>query len=364
MSHASAISVCDLFVGLGGFSAGATAAGANVIMGVDFAPVPLRMWAANVPGGRAVLTKLGPADGDAISLPASYQGLHVHCSPPCTGFSLARALARGGSVTADGVRDGLADMRWCLDLVLERGDGSWSLENVSTPATKLLLIEYATRFPDRVAFATLDAADYGAPQTRKRLIAGPPELIRVLMQMPTSRRVSVREAFAARGLALPASHFKNQTRSRDGTPCLRSVEEPAFTVCASHALTWCSAAGQTVRVMTARESAVLMGFPSRWRLPQRSRDAQKAVGNALSCEMARAIVNAAASVLSGTPPPRPGPSPPPTPPTPLADAPLVRPVNDGLRRVRRRLRKIEGLLHELVEGGEGADDSGDAEDGE
>ena len=46
------------------------------------------------------------------------------------------------------------------------------------------------------------------------------------------------------------------------------------------------------------------------------------------------------------------------------DAPLVRPVNDGLRRVRRRLRKIEGLLHELVEGGEGADDSGDAEDGE
>ena len=34
-------------------------------------------------------------------------------------------------------------LRWALDLVLERGDYSWSLENVSTPKTREVLAEYA-----------------------------------------------------------------------------------------------------------------------------------------------------------------------------------------------------------------------------
>ena len=34
-------------------------------------------------------------------------------------------------------------MRWCLDLVLERGYASFSLENVATPALASLLAEYA-----------------------------------------------------------------------------------------------------------------------------------------------------------------------------------------------------------------------------
>ena len=40
--------VVDLFSGLGGFSAGAIAAGAEVILGVDHDPVPLKLWSANV----------------------------------------------------------------------------------------------------------------------------------------------------------------------------------------------------------------------------------------------------------------------------------------------------------------------------
>ena len=51
--------VCDLFCGLGGFSAGAIEAGAEVILGVDRGSVPLKLWAANVPGGRAKLATLG-----------------------------------------------------------------------------------------------------------------------------------------------------------------------------------------------------------------------------------------------------------------------------------------------------------------
>ena len=165
--------VVDLFAGLGGFSAGALAAGAEVILGVDHDPVPLKLWSANVPGGRAVLTSLGPSD-DTVMLPPPSPHLHVHASTPCTDLS----PARGRSATPADVASGVCMLRWALDLVLERGDHSWSLENVSTPKTREVLADYAARFPEKVAFATLDAADFGSPQTRIRLIAGPPALIK------------------------------------------------------------------------------------------------------------------------------------------------------------------------------------------
>ena len=283
--------VVDLFCGIGGFSAGAIAAGAKVVLGADKDSVPLKLWAANVPGGRAKLVTLGE-DSGILELPPSSVSLHVHSSPPCTDFSPARNGSVGSAAAAD-VEGGVQVMRWALDLVLGRGDFSWSLENVSTPTTRAVLVEYANRFPERVGFATFDAADFGAPQTRCRLVAAPPRVIRSLQEMPSARRAAVREAFEEHGIEVRASHFKNQTRNRDGTACVRSVMEQAFTVCASHALTWCDREGKTVRVMTAAESAVLMGFPPEWRLPSGSRNAQRAVGNAMCTHLSRAIMQAA-----------------------------------------------------------------------
>ena len=283
--------VVDLFCGCGGFSAGAIDAGAKVILGADNDSVPLKLWAANVPGGRAKLVTLGKAT-NTLELPPPSASLHIHSSPPCTDFSPARNGSVGSAAAAD-VEWSVQVMRWALDLVLERGDFSWSLENVSTPTTRAVLADYTNRFPERVAYATFDAADFGACQTRCRLIAAPPRLIRALQEMPSARRVSVREAFEKYGLEVPSSHFKNQTRNRDGTPCMRSVEEQAFTVCASHALTWCDREGKTVRVMTAPESAVLMGFSPEWRLPPGSRNAQRAVGNSMCVHLSRAITQAA-----------------------------------------------------------------------
>ena len=331
--------VVDLFAGLGGFSAGALAAGAEVILGVDHDPVPLKLWSANVPGSRAVLTSLGPS-GDTVSLPPPSQHLHVHASTPCTDLS----PARGRSATPADVASGVCMLRWALDLVLERGDHSWSLENVSTPKTREVLADYATRFPEKVAFATLDAADFGSPQTRIRLIAGPPALVKLLQEMPSSRRVSVREAFASSGLDVPALYVKNQTRGRDGEPCRRSVEEQSFTICASHALTWATRGGETVKTMSARDSAVIMGFDATWRLPKGSRAAQKAVGNAMCVPISRAIVHAAICLEKGVP---------------LAPMPVkiveplstTAPVHSGgdYNKIKKRLRKIETLLRELRE---------------
>ena len=119
--------VVDLFCGLGGFSAGAIEAGAEVILGVDHDSVPLKLWAANIPGARAKLAKLG-SDGTQIDLPPASPALHVHTSPPCTDLS----LARGGKLPEADVEAGIQMIRWALDLVLERGDKSDRCECVGT----------------------------------------------------------------------------------------------------------------------------------------------------------------------------------------------------------------------------------------
>ena len=344
--------VVDLFCGLGGFSAGAIEAGAEVILGVDHDSVPLKLWAANIPGARAKLAKLG-SDGTQIDLPPASPSLHVHTSPPCTDLS----LARGGKLPAADVEAGIQMIRWALDLVLERGDESWSLENVSTPKTREVLTEYATRFPGLVGWTTLDAAEFGAAQTRIRLIAAPMRLIEVLQEMPSARRVSVRDMFASRALEVPATHFKNQTRNRNGFPCVRSVEEQSFTVCASHALTWCDRDGKTHKVMTARESAILMGFSDQWRLPQGCRTAQKAVGNALCTAMSRSIMQAAMHLHAGTPV-----FSTPTPLTARGMTPQASTVPDLLKAdeqsseevLDNRLRTIESLIRGLHETGASA----------
>ena len=195
--------VVDLYAGVGGFSAGAIAAGAQVELVVDNDHIPLKLLAANVPGVRVKLATLGPSGDDIDFLPPPAPDLHVHASSPCTELSTARTTA-----TPDGIASGLATLQWSLDLVLERGDFSWSLENVSTIQTRALLQKYVDRDPGRVAYATLDACDFGAAQTRSRLIAAPPALIRALKEMPTARRVSVRDAFAKRELTVPSTHFK------------------------------------------------------------------------------------------------------------------------------------------------------------
>ena len=165
--------------------------------------------------------------------------------------------------------------------------------------------------------------------------------------MPSSRRVSVREAFASSGLDVPASYLKNQTRGRDGEPCRRSVEEQSFTVCASHALTWATRDGETVKTMSARDSAVIMGFGAAWRLPKGSRAAQKAVGNAMCVPMSRAIVQAAICIETGQPLPL-SPAAPVQMPAPLSTTALVYSGGE-YNKIKKRLRTIENLLRELHE---------------
>lgn len=323
--------VIDAFCGAGGWSAGAAAARCTPVLGIDCDETPLKHWASNCgpAGGRAVCATIGTAD---VPWPAPEPDVHVHLSPPCTSLSQARA----GGAPAESVAAALDAVRWCVQLVLDKGYTSWSLENVSTPAVVACVAALAREHPDRVAHLTLDAADYGVPSNRVRLIASTPAVIKALKEQPVVR-VSVGDAFAAAGLALPAQFLKSNTTSRDGAPCVRSTQQPAFTVTASHPLIWCDRAGATVRCLTVAESAVLMGFPPGWKLPSGSRAGMRAVGNSVPPPLAMAVMACAARAAA--------PSVEPTSREPAAGLGVmgrVQPRHDGdkVDQLRRKLRRL------------------------
>ena len=268
----------DAFCGTGGWSSGAIAAGVQPVLGIDCDHTPLQLWAANcAPAGRATCATLGT--DEPVEWPAAAPDIHIHLSPPCTSLSKARA----GSAPAESVAAALDAVRWSVQLVLDRGYASWSLENVATPGVVACLRDLAQQNPTRVAFIVLDAADYGVPSSRVRLIASTPEAIRALKEVPV-RRVSVAEAFSVAGVPLPSDWIKSNTTNRDGSPCVRSVrrhparcpphisshrtlthaaatplrqvQQPSFTVTASHPLIWARRDGTTVRCLTVAESAV------------------------------------------------------------------------------------------------------------
>ena len=303
------------------------------MLGIDSDAAPLKLWATNCsPAGRAVCATIGV---DTVDWPEAAPDVHVHLSPPCTSLSKARA----GSASASSVATALDAVRWCVQLVLDKGYSSWSMENVATPAVVACVAELARQHPDRVAHLTLDAADYGVGSNRTRLIASTPAVIRALKELPV-QRVSVADALAAAGLPLPAEYIKSNTSNRDGTPCMRSTQQPAFTVTASHPLIWCTRAGVTVRCLYVAESAALMGFSPDWKLPLGSRAGLRAVGNAVPPPLAKAVMACAVAAARSAPATSPT-----APPAPLVTAPPApteheRPTINELAGLRRKLRRL------------------------
>jgi hypothetical protein len=122
----------------------------------------------------------------------------------------------------------------------------------------------------------------------------------------------------------------------------------------SHPLIWCTRAGATVRCLTVAESAALMGFPPNWKLPLGSRAGLRAVGNAVTPPLARAVMVCAVAAARSAPPPAQEPAPPePAPPVPPEHERRASNKLAGLRRKLRRLTKrmdvLEGREQAVVE---------------
>jgi len=156
----------DLFCGAGGASCGIHAAGFELVAAVDHSTDALNTHAENLPG-YTVRHDLSEVDTSVLPERARSPD-YLHGSPPCKGFSTAK-----GNRSLDDPRNSLVfDF---VDWVETLNPKVVTMENV------VGMTNISTRFMDKVTSAfrdsgfavkwqVLNAADYGVPQTRRRVI--------------------------------------------------------------------------------------------------------------------------------------------------------------------------------------------------
>jgi DNA (cytosine-5)-methyltransferase 1 len=156
----------DLFCGAGGASCGIDMAGFDLVAAVDSDTDALDTHAANLPG---YTVRHDLSDVDPSTLPERAQSpAYVHGSPPCKGFSTANDGRHIDDPRNALVFDFIGWVETLQPAVV-------TMENVTG------MLSISTEFMGRVEAAfwdagyrvkyrTLNAADYGVPQTRKRVI--------------------------------------------------------------------------------------------------------------------------------------------------------------------------------------------------
>ena len=288
----------DLFSGIGGASQGATQAGYDVVLAVDACEHALQVHKRNHPAARHICTTL-PARFE-LPLPSEREDWHLHGSPPCT------KLSKANQERDEGEReDALATVRWYLDFALASSASTWSMEEVASQAIVALLERYrAPRAAHRnqVDYLIIKCQEHGLPSMRRRLVAGSPKLIARMRRLPRVRR-SVREVLPqVRGTHLrnevwwgwnvpldgpvPATHEVREgarfAYKRYGPDeCCLPIDGLAHCITARHTLRWATPhTGTPLKLMTARETAVMQSFPATYTLDDNKQRAIRGLGNA------------------------------------------------------------------------------------
>lgn len=185
MPHAQGrLRMVDLYCGAGGISEGFQQAGWTVVAGADVDPDAMATYACNFPAAAAVCGDLrAPATKKALLKAAS--GVDVVAGgPPCQAFSQVRNHSR----MIDDPRNSL--YREFVKVVSRLQPKALVMENVPGLAQlgvlDQVLHDLSCRGAYRVAAAVVDAAEFGVPQSRRRIVfiglhrdldAEPPEVL-------------------------------------------------------------------------------------------------------------------------------------------------------------------------------------------
>ena len=153
----------DLFCGAGGSSLGARAAGVTMVGAIDAWDIATQTYKDNFPGADVVTARMHERSGPSLFSKVDDVDLII-ASPECTHHSIARgAKPRDEKSRRSG---------WCVLPFVRAYKPRWIvLENVSGmkrwDGYRELIEELSEHYHLRVQL--LDAADFGVPQTRKRL---------------------------------------------------------------------------------------------------------------------------------------------------------------------------------------------------
>lgn len=319
------VGVLDLFCGGGGLSEGFLQVGYDIVAGVDANEDFLETFEHNHDDALAIQADLAevtpesffeqhPLDADDIDL--------VIGGPPCKGFSIA------GHRDPDDERNYLVgnfidfvDYIQPDAFVMENVPGLKSMEGGNT--LKSIIEGFDRAGYEKTRYETLNAADYGVPQRRKRVIIigrqdgeepsypekthGPAGQVTLTGERLEPYK-TVREAILNQEMNSLPNHVKTN-HSDDMVERINQVEigeslyesygdswrrlnpdEPAFTIKENHNAPFIHPVED--RVGTVRECAVLQSFPDDYEFKGPKSTQLKVVGNAVPPGLSNAIATA------------------------------------------------------------------------
>lgn len=273
----------DLFCGMGGASCGAQSEGMDVALAVDSDPEALAVHRLNHPNCNHVCVTL------PCSIPLPKGPIHIHASPPCQAVSQAnRSISRARRQSA------LRLLKWTIEFCRRHGT-TWSLEQVNAVDVCDLLHNMG------VEFDVFNFHQLGVAQTRKRVLAGSPQIVEALRAEVDTHGKSLcvsdviprcRGAYIRNGTT---STWKVKQGVRTQIPLTedhpsfaRHVSQPAYTVTGNSPLRWYSPKG--CAMFSPLELAMLQGFPADYKLHENRKLAYQHVGNAIPPPIASRIV--------------------------------------------------------------------------
>ena len=209
----------DLFCGCGGLTLGLKQAGFKVVGALDIDPLSVESYKANHSNVEVWETDIRDLSVSAVKrklrLRKGALDLLAGC-PPCQGFSTMRTL-NGFRRVDDPRNDLVMDF---LRFVEELEPKAVMMENVPGLADDKRMEVFCTRLEElgyNCDYRILDAADYGIPQRRRRLILLTGRFGRINFTVSRKRKRTVRDAIA--DLPLPGEsgdslHDLSEKRSR------------------------------------------------------------------------------------------------------------------------------------------------------
>jgi DNA (cytosine-5)-methyltransferase 1 len=283
----------DLFAGMGGFTEGAERAGVRVLVAANHWPAAVECHKANHPETEHVCQDLRQAnfyDWPDFDL--------LLASPSCTGHSRARGKNKpkhqGDRSTAWAVIDCVEAKR--PEVVICENVVEWVRAWPLFPAWRIAMqaLGYA------VSPHVVNAADYGVPQDRERVIvictrSANPFMLRDrrgTANVPAARIIEwdaegwrpIGDDLAPRTLRR-IEHGRRTFGERfvfsyyGNTTTARSIERPVGTITTKDR--WAVVEGDRMRMFNVRECAKAQDFPADYVLPPSSTLAKFMIGNAI-----------------------------------------------------------------------------------
>lgn len=299
------VDAIDLFSGLGGWSAGAVMAGANVVWAANHWPEAVEWHKANHPKAIHVCQDLHQADWTKVP---SHDLLLA--SPCCQGHSKAR-----GKKSGNPQHDASRSTAWAVVSALEFHQPKMAIiENVPEFMQWRLYPAWAQAMESmgyQLSPHVIDCADLGVPQNRVRLF-----IICTLSKNPLSLSIPRFEHVSATSF-IDMDHSKWTPINRKGraqatldritagrsafgeefvfsyygnTKSGRSMTRPIGTITTRDR--WAVVKGDHMRMLTANENLAAMSFPSGTKRPSSHRLTVHLAGNAVPPMAAARVIEA------------------------------------------------------------------------